>query len=107
MSIIASFFLIFVKIAIQYGVASLQLPAKYTQLPALPIGQIETLIMAYRIGKELFKRGCGRITYIGTYRKGLKMGASFAFAPRSRRLHFAEADTGFSESEAVREGSNY
>ena len=48
MNIIVSFSIIFVKIIIEWGVASLQLPAKYPQLPALLIGQIQTLIMAYR-----------------------------------------------------------
>ena len=39
-----SFSLIFIKITINYWVASLRLPAKYPQVPALLIGQIETLI---------------------------------------------------------------
>ena len=35
---------------IKWEVASLQLPAKYPQLPALVIGQIGTLICTRRIG---------------------------------------------------------
>ena len=44
MNIIVSFSIILVKMIIEWGVASLQLPAKYPQLPALLIGQIQTLI---------------------------------------------------------------
>ena len=41
---IVSFLLILIKILIENGVVSLQLPAKYTQLPALLIGYTMTLI---------------------------------------------------------------
>ena len=41
---IVSFSLIFVKLTITLEMASLQLLAKYPQLPAPLIGQIETLI---------------------------------------------------------------
>ena len=42
--IIVHFSRIYIKITIQRGVASLYFPTKYTQLPALPIGQHGNLI---------------------------------------------------------------
>ena len=57
-----------IRVTIKRGVASLKLPAKYPQLPAVPIGQIESLISGIYLGDVFPTRGLPTPTpRAGTY----------------------------------------